>query len=94
MSKWIDCKERLPAECGHIVILISGELELATVEERIHGCTINIEPFAIYELGQWSSPNINCNVLLKPFREKGSWLLPKKWKDPTHWMPLPKPPEE
>jgi len=92
MNNWISVNDRMPEEKGNIVVLIGGELQLASVQERGYCCSIYIEPFAIYELGQLYTRDSQLKLLDKPFRGVGKWILPAKWKDPTHWMPLPERP--
>ncbi len=90
---WIDCNDKLPEEAGNILVIIGGEFHVALAREPPIGVcyrSLDIEPFAYYELGRWITHDVNLNQIPKAARGQGKWILPKKWKEPTHWIPIPK----
>lgn len=82
MNEWIIVEDRLPDQIGNIIVLVGNELALASVEKEPLGF-VWINETAIYLLPMFLGEQIV---------EQGRWILPKKWKEPTHWLPLPAPP--
>lgn len=82
-NKWVNCKDALPTKKGKILVLINGELVPGEVIEKEYGCSVYIGEFCYYELGGyagWLEQAIEC---------AGRWILPTKWREPTHWLAIP-----
>lgn len=80
---WISVSERLPDKPGEILVLIGGELVIVTVY-RDTTEFIWLEDSTAFLLPMYPNPQIV---------EEGTWILPKKWKEPTHWISIPQPPK-
>lgn len=80
--EWIKCSETLPTERCKFIASIDGRLFFGEVRYENNGVFFHEPNYLVFFL-----PGIG-------FEASGYWSIPKHFKEPTHWMPLPSPPKD